>query len=213
MAIVAELRLAGPGLFLGRASRAVPEAVFEIEYEAGHGEVLLSAHTDDVDALEAAFEADPTVAECTHLVEHDGRHLYRVGIDVDRPFFTRLTMPRGIRIVENSLVEGEWYMTLELPDQDALSGIGAFCEEHGISMHVECLYVERQPDTVGRFGLTAAQHEALVVAHERGYFNDPRDVTLEELAAELDVSATALGRRMRRALDSLIERTLRTDGR
>ncbi|MFH5843229.1 helix-turn-helix domain-containing protein [Haladaptatus sp. CMAA 1909] len=48
----------------------------------------------------------------------------------------------------------------------------------------------------------------LETAYERGYFDDPRAVTLQELAASADVSSSALGRRIRRALKRLVEKAL-----
>jgi len=48
-------------------------------------------------------------------------------------------------------------------------------------------------------------------ALERGYVEEPRDITLEELADEVGPSPTAVSGRMRRAEAKLIARTLVTE--
>jgi predicted DNA binding protein len=64
--------------------------------------------------------------------------------------------------------------------------------------------VESTPEAT----LTDAQHEALVLAYERGYFDSPRGVTLAELGAELGVSQQAVGARLRRGIRRTLARTL-----
>lgn len=63
-------------------------------------------------------------------------------------------------------------------------------------------------DAPGDDGLTDRQREALVTAHEMGYFDIPRTTSLEAVAAELDVGASALSERLRRAQAHLVETTV-----
>ena len=51
--------------------------------------------------------------------------------------------------------------------------------------------------------LTPVQRETVEAALELGYFDIPRGVSMEELAAELDITPNAVSERLRRA-----ERTL-----
>ena len=53
-------------------------------------------------------------------------------------------------------------------------------------------------------GVVERPARALVAAFEAGYYNIPRDVTLEELADELGISHQALSERFRRAYEGLI---------
>jgi predicted DNA binding protein len=52
--------------------------------------------------------------------------------------------------------------------------------------------------------LTARQRETLRLAHERGYFEIPREVTLDDLADELGVSNQAVSERLRRGCTHVI---------
>jgi predicted DNA binding protein len=56
---------------------------------------------------------------------------------------------------------------------------------------------------LSRSGIPAEQRETLSLAVERGYFETPRAVTLEELAGELDIPRSTVSYRLRRATAEL----------
>jgi predicted DNA binding protein len=56
--------------------------------------------------------------------------------------------------------------------------------------------------------LTDTQQEALVLAYERGYFESPREVTLEALGEELGISQQAVGSRLRGGIKNVLGNTL-----
>jgi predicted DNA binding protein len=51
-----------------------------------------------------------------------------------------------------------------------------------------------------------------VLALRHGYFDTPRETTLEELAVELDISRQALSERIRRGNERLLRQSLPTPG-
>ena len=53
-------------------------------------------------------------------------------------------------------------------------------------------------------GLTRVQCETLARAFDAGYFEEPRRVTLKELAADLEVSPRAVSRRLRRGVANVL---------
>ncbi|WP_331234788.1 helix-turn-helix domain-containing protein [Natronorarus salvus] len=59
-------------------------------------------------------------------------------------------------------------------------------------------------------GLNSEQYVALHAAVEGGYYETPREVTLDELAAELDVPRSTLSYRLRRAEAELAEAFVRS---
>jgi predicted DNA binding protein len=75
-------------------------------------------------------------------------------------------------------------------------------------VHVE--YVRRhEPQTARRFGdLTDRQREVLVAAVECGYYRTPREATHEDIAAELDCSASVVGQHLRRIEQQLVSATV-----
>ncbi|WP_411964814.1 helix-turn-helix domain-containing protein [Haloferax sp. YSMS24] len=54
-------------------------------------------------------------------------------------------------------------------------------------------------DSLSAVSVPEPQREALQVAVERGYYETPRQTTIEELASELDVPSSTLSYRLRRA--------------
>lgn len=56
--------------------------------------------------------------------------------------------------------------------------------------------------------LTPTQRETLETAYEHGYFDDPRNATVAELANQLEVSASAVSGRLRRGTKALLEDTV-----
>jgi predicted DNA binding protein len=60
-------------------------------------------------------------------------------------------------------------------------------------------------------GLTDSQREALLVAFETGYFEEPRNATLSEVAADLDISQPAASGLLRRGIKRLIVSSLMDD--
>ncbi|PGF14224.1 bacterio-opsin activator [Natrinema sp. CBA1119] len=214
MSLIAEFSIVSP---LMREAEAVPEMVFHTEdihmTQAGEGKHVFWASGDDFDTFESALQADPTTKEYACLTELDDRRLYRVTYPEDA--VQELLYPKA---AEHDMVYLDVTTTYEesrfrarIPTLEALKAYREACEEEGIPFHLHRLYQEQPDDPAERFELTSAQHDVLVRAHERGYFNEPRCITLEELADEVEVTSSALGRRLRRALDTLIDQTVRSD--
>jgi predicted DNA binding protein len=100
-----------------------------------------------------------------------------------------------------------WKLRVMYPDRDELSAINDFCNSHGLSFSVESVR-EMEGEPAGRYGLTTEQFEALTAAAERGLFEVPRGVTIEQLAEAFDISHQAMSERIRRATGALVEDTL-----
>ncbi|NKE37982.1 bacterio-opsin activator [Natronococcus sp. JC468] len=214
MSLIAEFSIVSP---LMREAEAVPEMVFHTEEihmtQAGEGKHVFWASGDDFDTFESALQTDPTTKEYVCLTELDDRRLYRVTYPEDA--IQELLYPKA---AEHDMVYLDVTTTYEetrfrarIPTLEALKAYREACEEENIPFHLHRLYQEKPDDPAERFELTPAQYDVLVRAHERGYFNNPRCITLEELAEEVEVTSSALGRRLRRALNTLIGQTVRSD--
>ncbi len=65
------------------------------------------------------------------------------------------------------------------------------------------------PVTDRRFaGLTERQREVLLVAVQNGYYESPREATYDDIAADLDCSASAVGKHLRRIESELVDATV-----
>lgn len=215
MSFIAEFELSSP--ILQGSFEAVPEMVSHYEdlhiTPDGAAKYVFWVHGDSSDRFEHALETDPTIAEWTRLVEGGGRHLYRGTLsEVGRQAMTYpAATDHDIVFLDITITHDRVEVRARVPSRDALKAYRAACVEKEIGFHLERLYREETDDSPGQYGLTPTQRDALVRAHERGYFDEPRGTTLEELAEEFEITPSALGRRMRRAQDRLIEQTLRSD--
>ena len=93
---------------------------------------------------------------------------------------------------------------------ESQSDIGAFrtyCQEHDIPIDITAVHALLPVRGEG-YELTDTQREALVLAHERGYFDSPRRTSLEEVAEELGTTQQSLSSRLRRGHRRLIGATL-----
>jgi predicted DNA binding protein len=173
------------------------------------GRRLFVAAEHDVQSVTAEdLEADPTVEEAVHLAAWDGRKLFRItltrdAVDPTEQLIEMAILPRDVHSDGT-----KWAYRLQPPSRDALIAFRQYCDRHGVSFAVSKLYPKEKSDTRGDYGLTETQAAALRSAYEAGYFEDPRDVTLQELAEMEDVSSAALGRRQRRAMAKLVDSTL-----
>lgn len=211
VSIFVEAHVDHPEFVLGPTLAACPDVTVRPRYRTrladGESSLTFEASGGDFAAFDAALADDPTVEAFT-LVADDRPRLYNLR-HVDARTVTPLVSEVGGYVRTMVCSADGRRLELVLPGCDILRELRGACADADVDFRVERLH-RTDVDGVGnRYGLTDVQYETLVFAHERGYFTDPRETSLEELAAELDVSATALGRRLRRATDRLVARTLR----
>lgn len=110
-------------------------------------------------------------------------------------------------------VDGEGRIVAEVPpDEDAGDIVDEFLAEHP---DAELVARRQQPYTTPLFShrefqqvveeeLTERQRDVLSTAHEAGYYEWPREMSGEELAAELDISPPTFQQHLRSAERKLV---------
>ena len=209
--VLAEIHISHPDLSLVPTIREQQDVLIHREFQpVQSGPKLLlffSVEGDDLSEFDGTLDADPTVTDSRLIADYGTQRIYRVQIADAKPV-TPMLAELGIQILNVQSDTDGWELQLQLPDNDALVAFRAYCREEGVSFRVGTLYVETDGGGQTNFGLTDRQHDALKMAYERGYFDDPRGATLQELAATTGISSTALGRRLRRAMKRLVEKLL-----
>lgn len=202
----------------GRAPDSVPRRVFDdfpdIEIEVESVVPLDSSAIPYVWIREAETTAiervvgdyrEVTDISCVEAV--DGGGLFRVEWDIDSPVF------QCIHDASGSLMDARgdadrWRLTVWF---ETGADAGEFMECIGgfdVPVTVERINAIDEVAEGTQPAVTPAQREALVTAHEYGYFEQPREVTQTELADYLDISAAAVGTRLRRGTANMVERRL-----
>lgn len=221
MGLIADFRLVSEDLALVDVAAAVPEATLRIEAmranPSGPPTFVVSVAGADRDAVERAFAAATSVTDHSLVVEDEAARRYRC-----RPTGGP---PEGLEtIVENESVSDEitvtpsgWAERRWFADREEFDAFREFCRRNDAAVKLDRLLdadratggvdADAPPDP-----MTGPQREALVTAHEMGYFEVPRGATLADVADELGVAPPSLSERLRRAQSHLVSRLRAADG-
>lgn len=208
MSLVADIELTSDLLPFVDVAAAVPEVSLTIrdgrQNESGPAVMFLGATGDSFAALEDALSEEPDVESAAIVTESDGERLYQVlyvredDIDLER-ITLRKALFEAIRVTPNG-----WRVRGRFSGREELVALREFAVENGVSFRLERL-TETDRDRNGLDRLTDGQREALLTAHEMGYFEVPRGATLDDVAGALGITAPSLSERMRRAQGRLID--------
>ncbi|MFB6069148.1 MAG: helix-turn-helix domain-containing protein [Halobacterium sp.] len=112
-------------------------------------------------------------------------------------------------VVERAVGRDRWRFRVVVPDPGALPGFRRACAARGVDVDVDRVQQHPLESNPPAPRLTAPQYETLVAAYESGYFETPRQTTLEALGNEFGITRQAVANRLRRALHSLVGDYLR----
>lgn len=158
------------------------------------------------DEFERVAERE-TALECVRLVDElEHNRLYRA------EWRTHVSYLLGATCQSNGLVRGvtgenRWEIDVLFERRDDLQAFSSYYSGTAFDLKLERLYSLCDP-VADCCELTPAQRETLVTAEQAGYYDQPSEVTMEELADRLDVSLAAVSGRLRRGTSRLIRSTL-----
>jgi predicted DNA binding protein len=211
MSVIAEYSLDPDRLSFATALSATPAIELDVERvyrtRSAMPIVFCWARGDDLDAFESALADDETVVDVQRLSDADDRRLYRVRLTGRASVVTYdAWVGLGAARLEMRYADGRWHARIRFPGRDALATFREFCLDHDLDFQLDRLYdSDGDGDSeTARSRLTSSQREALRLAHEGGYFAIPRETTLAEIAAELDISDQATSERLRRGCGRLV---------
>lgn len=213
MSLIAEFELSNP--IIRETRRAVPDVVVEVEDEQLSADdpprlvIWVAGERDDLERFEAHLPDDPSIEGFEKLAEVDDRKLYRITLsetgDVGMTYVDAVDL--GITFLEIRGSGAGVRYRAQVPSREALFAYFEACRDRGLSLRLVGLY-QSERDERGESKVTPRQREVLRTALERGYFDVPRQVTLEELADELEISDQALSALVRRGLTNHLRDTL-----
>lgn len=151
--------------------------------------------------------ADSSVAALELRAELDGGGLYAVEWGSLAGTFVGSVAETPGAVLECRANADYWTVKMRFPDRSATSALSEASDRHDVPLRVERVYDLSAPK-VGQYSVTSKQREMLVLALDRGYFEMPREVTMERLADELGISTGAASERFRRGLTNLVDDTL-----
>ena len=162
---------------------------------------------DDQAELEAALTDDTTVASYDIVDCSEGTGIYYISHTPETELISPAVMAVNGYLIDTETNDSGWIVRLLLPDREALDSVWTYANEHEMDVDIIEIYGS-DASSEQTYGLTDAQLAALRVAYDRGYFNEPRDASLTEIADELGLSSTATSGRLRRGMRNLLSATL-----
>jgi len=212
MAIISKVYIAHGRVALAPTLRELDDIEIRVITEGttnpGSTEFPFLVDYDDRAVLERNFEDDPTVEEY-HLVEWtDGTGIYYIEHTPETKLISTVVTDVSGFLMDAVTDDEGWVVRLLLPDREALNTVWQYALENDITFDILEIYSNEDADGEGSYGLTDEQRTALRLAYEEGYFVEPREVSLDELAEELGLSSTAMSGRLRRGMRNLVATTL-----
>ncbi|MFC6940828.1 helix-turn-helix domain-containing protein [Salinirubellus sp. GCM10025818] len=211
MTIIVEFTLPAETFAIGRSTNGDPDVEVEMERLVSVGEdrlPFLWATGEDLEAFERHLR-DSEIVEDVGVLTRVGNHtLYAVEWRESEEAFLNGLLDTGGSLVE-AHGTGTWSFTVRFTDPEDLSRFHDFYRAHDYPVEVEQLHTgEGKAGTEVDIDLSSKQHEALLLAIERGYFGVPREVALQEIAEEFGITRQAVSERVRRGTESVLRRSL-----
>lgn len=202
-----EMALAEAASSLGTGRIQVEETAFCQDAWSLH--VWLDSTRDD--AIAAALDADPSVSTYAMIEQRDARTL--VGVDLQEPLSTCEVVRRcGGTVYEAYCRDGSWTLEVRFPDRDQVSRAADRFDERDVTVEFTTISGRSDVANPSPTALTDRQREILETALAHGYFEIPRELSLQELADECNISHQALSEILRRGEENLAQRHLLVGG-
>lgn len=212
MKTIVEFRFESPLLRTALRNGAVREITVE-QLDATEAVPLRTVcwlEDDETESFEAGLDADQTVERAVQVVDTDYGYQYDIRYNDQYPgteMYYAAVEENGI-FISGIRRSDHWEIQMRFPDRESFSTFRDRVESTDLS--VQSVSQQETSPQAEQYDLSEPQREILHLASDRNYFDVPRKTSLSELADELDVSSQAASERLRRGLDSLVERTLLT---
>ncbi|WP_254543577.1 helix-turn-helix domain-containing protein [Halomarina pelagica] len=215
MATIAEFTLPVGAFPLGDALTAESEIRIELERivpaEEGVLPFFWAWDSGDFDEFERRVREKRAVESLTAVDRVGTGVLYRARWNHAVAGLVAGITEAGASILEARGTADGWRFELRFPDRDVLREFRRYTVENEIPLRLRRLYGVTQMRAGERYDLTEEQRTTIVAAYERGYFDDPRRTTQQELADHFGVSQRAVSQRIQRGLYRLVGNTLAAD--
>jgi predicted DNA binding protein len=209
MSTLAEFTIERGAFPFDRLFESLPEATVEIERIIPTGDAILpyvwiegcdgarardllagSPNLTTVEVIDVV--GDRTLLRCKYVEAYEG--------------VLGAIVHTGVTLLSADGSADGWKIQVRGLEQGDISAFDQFCRSNDIPLKLIALHDLSATDGPYAQELTGPQREALLLAFEMGYFDEPRTSTLEDVAAELGISRQALAKRLRRGHRRLIER-------
>ncbi|WP_262179815.1 helix-turn-helix domain-containing protein [Haloarcula laminariae] len=213
MVSIADFTLPAADFPLGKIFEDRPEATLELDRVVPSGDTVMPYFWvqdpgRDLEGVRALFDGLPELRSADLLVDTGEKGLFRAEWEPEYLGIMEAIAAAGVTVLAASGSADGWNFEIRATTVEQLSQFQQRCSELDVDVTLARLsqLSEMAPDT--GYDLTPEQHEALLLAYESGYYDDPRAVDQTALASELGITRQAFASRLRRGYRSLIGSTL-----
>ena len=211
MPTVAEFTIPASDFPLGEIFQRLPAVTVELErvVPTRSGVVpYLWISGVSADAIQTALTTHPAIETLQVVDTVSDQHLLRVVWDQEHDGILQTIANSNVSLLSGSGTATEWTFEIRAEHRDEIATFQELCQERDVPIRI--IAIKRLSEELfdKQYGLTGPQQEALRVAFDHGYFEEPREATLDEIAGTLGISRQALAARLRRAHRNLIRHTI-----
>ena len=196
---------------LGTVFEQLPGVNVELEQLIPSGDLVVPyfwVRGTVADNVAEAFAAHPGVERVRSVDSVDDEHLLRVEWMMEHDDVLTVLVEMDIALVRATGTHREWQFEIRGDDRSQIATFYSQCRRLDIPVSLAEIHALTPIETETERALTDSQQEALVLAYDRGYFEFPRDVTMEELGDELGISQQAFASRLWRGVHNVLGSTI-----
>jgi predicted DNA binding protein len=179
-------------------------SVSEAGTDPTSGRFFYHIESSDFDRFEDGLRRDDTVGEFERTAETGAETaIYCFEYTDEATVFSPIVSAANGVVLDMENDGDAWVFTVWLSERSDLAHLWDCADRHDID--IELLRVNDYDSLADAdVGLTDSQRDALLVAFDAGYFEEPRGATLGEVATELDISQPAASGLLRRGIRRLV---------
>lgn len=214
MSTIAKFTVQADTFPLGTLFRGHPEAEIELERIVPTQPALIpyiwirGLSQSDLSSVLTGVNQASAVKSIKRLDEVNGAYLLRIEWESERYGLLRAISEMNGTLISGTGTADSWTFEVRGETHAAITRLQDYCRDHDIQISLTSIRTLSSATVGQEYGLTDGQREALVLAHNRGYFQSPREVSLADLASEFEITGQAFGSRLRRGINHLIKSTL-----
>lgn len=210
MATVMEFTSPANEFPLGTIFENLPGVTVELERLIPHDTLIIPyfwVRGVEAEDIEAAFEAHAGVVDVDLVDSVDSEFLMRAEWEGEYFGILSALAEANVAVLSGVGTKDGWHFEVRGEGREAISEFRTICQNHDIQIDITTVHALLPIQGEG-YELTDTQREAMVLAYEMGYFDSPREASLEDVADELGITQQSLSSRLRRGHRRLIASTL-----
>ncbi|RQG97924.1 helix-turn-helix domain-containing protein [Natrarchaeobius chitinivorans] len=196
---------------LGTVFAQLPNVTVELERLIPSRDVVIPyfwVRGTEAEDIEGEFADHPGVKHIQLVDSVENEYLLRVEWSLEYDDVLSVLIEADIPLIKATGTNRQWTFDIRGDTRSDVATFHSRCRELDIPVTLTELHALTPVETETEAALTDTQQEALVLAYERGYFESPREVTMEELGDELGISQQAIASRLRRGMKHILGSTL-----